>query len=262
MLKSINLHCSDFCLVLDQADQFSWIDIVEWLHIAASVKHVEVDTIQHDSSFGYCSAADHYQLSREELLTTFITHLSVFSFVWGALEAALNVFRIPQHPDRAKRGKISDACRYLTSAFATYSVIAPYHEEVTAFREAVNSCSGYNSVESRFKAGNGIGAPGIGLYAVYKVRNLFAHGSIAFPQPDEEHRPISAHADLITHATRIVLLSLQMLFLAHYRNCQETVEYAWNRDFEYQKLPLPSLLRTFQFVRFDDDDQLELSIDC
>ena len=61
-------------------------------------------------------------------------------------------------------------------------------------------------MEPRFRISKGIGAPGIGLYAVYKIRNLFAHGSMAFPQPDSERRPISSHSDLIVHATRIVLL--------------------------------------------------------
>lgn len=79
---------------------------------------------------------------------------------------------------------------------------------------------------------------------------------MAFPKPDEEHRPISSHSILITHATRIVLLSLQMLFLAHYRDSRADVEYAWHGNFDYERLPLHLLLRTFHFERSRESSQL------
>ena len=125
MLKPLNLHCAEFCTILDFTDQYRWTDVAEWLHIAASVKHVEVDTIQYDAGFGYCSDADEFAMSRETLLSEFVSQLSVFSFVWGALEAALDRLSIPAHPDKSKRGKIADACRHISRHYAHRFEIPP-----------------------------------------------------------------------------------------------------------------------------------------
>jgi hypothetical protein len=260
MLKTLSVHSSDLCKSLYGVDQHLWREASEWLHVAASVKRVEMDTIQYEPGFGYCSGGDEYSISREKLLTTFVSSLSVFLFIWGGLEAALDIFRLPQKSNGARRGKIGDACRTLTSGFDQRPVIAPYYEEVGYFRNAIRDCPGYADVESRFGGVNDIGAPGIGLYAVYKIRNHLAHGSLAFPQPDRDRLPTSSHANLIDHAARIVLLSLQMLLLQHYRDHCEFVSRSWDADSDDEEVPLQEVLRTLHFVRDDDPDQLLFSL--
>lgn len=257
-LKPLNRHCSDFCTILEYSDQMTWTDVAEWLHVAASVKSVEVDTIQYDQGFGWCSGADEFAMSRETLLSEFVSRLTVFSFVWGGLEAALPRLDIPIHPDRSKRGKIADACRHISAHFAGRIEVPRYHDEVALFRAALTDCQGYDEIVSRFGAVSEIGFRGLGLYAVYVFRNQFAHGSLAFPFPDEENRAVSGHGELIAHATRIVLLSLQMLFAIHYRSSNRAIEFSWNSDLNREEYEVRLLMRCFHMARRDDANQLNL----
>jgi hypothetical protein len=255
MLKPLNLHCADLSQVLHSVGD-RWWNASEWLQTAASVKNVEVDMLQYDLDFGYCSGADEYQMAREKLLTTFVTQLTIFSFVWGGLEAAIEEMGLPDHPQ--DRGKINSACNSITTAFRGRTPISPYLDELTEFRTMVARCRGYNSVNDRFISLPHLDYSSVGLYAVYKLRNLFAHGSLSFPVPDGENRPISGHGELLTHATRIVLLSLQMLFSAFFQNQGNTVPFAWSPDDEEQECELLPLLRVLHFHRSNDADQADL----
>ena len=230
MIKPLNQHCAEFAAILGFTDQSLWSVVAEWLHIAASVKRVELDTVQFDLGFGWCSNADEFTMSRETLLGDFVSQLSVFLFVCGSLEAAIEHLDIPRHLDKSKRGKIADTCRHISRHYASRFEIAPYHEEVTAFRAALADCRSYDDIVSRFDAVSDIGIAGIRLYAVYVLRNQFAHGNLAFPFPDEENRPISGHGELVSHATRIVLLSMQMLFAIQYQSSVQTVKFTWDPE--------------------------------
>ena len=90
-----------------------WEDVAEWLYISGGIKSVEVDTLQFNNSFGFCSAADDFDMTREKLLNKFVLAMSRFNFLWGGLEACLNNINPPKHPDKSKRGKISNACYFL-----------------------------------------------------------------------------------------------------------------------------------------------------
>ena len=260
MLKPLNQHCADLCTILEHADQFIWMNVIDWFHVAASVERVEVNTIQYDLGFGYCSGADEFAMSRETLLSEFVSRLSVFSFVWGGFEAALDNFRIPKHVERSKRGKIADACRYISRWYQTRFEISPYHEEVAEFRTALEKCDGYGKIGARFEAASDIGVAGMGLYAVYVFRNQFAHGCLRFPYPDGENRAISSHGDLVSHATRIVLLSLQMLLCIHYHSSGDKIEFSWNANFDGEEFDIYSLLRIFHFSRFDEEGEDQLAL--
>jgi hypothetical protein len=255
---SISSHCAEFRRVLQLLDPWAWQNIEEWLEIAASVTKVDVDILQHDESIFMCSGAARYQGAREELLIDFVTQLSIFSFIWGGLESCLDTLKLPRPREFPRTGKIHNACVYLTSGFSERSVVSPYAAELAAFRSAVQNCIGYEEVERRLRAHKHLGLPGVGLYAVYKLRNNLAHGSLSFPSPDSEHQPISDHTKMVIHASRLVLLSLQMLFLAHYRHDDRTVEHAWSFSDgfrgEYEEVPVTELLRTFHFERREPNE--------
>jgi hypothetical protein len=257
-LKPLNRHCSDLCTILEYANQMVWTEVAEWLHVAASVKSVEVDTIQYDEGFGWCSHADEFAMSQETLLSEFVAQLTVFSFVWGGLESALPRLNIPSHPDKSKRGKIANACRHISRNYTNRIEILQYHEEVSLFRATLTGCHGYDKIDTRFAAVSEIGISGLGLYAVYVLRNKFAHGSLGFPLPDEENRPISGHVKLIAHATRIVLLSLQMLFEIYYKSSKRIIEFSWNSDFNREEYDVSALMRCFHMIRRYEPNQLGL----
>lgn len=259
MLVKLNVHCGNIARVLAAIeDARGWENVIDWLFIGASVTAVHVDTVQNDPGFGCCSSADEFLDSREQLLQSFVTRLSVFTFVWGALEAALEMIKPPKHPDKSKRGKIRNACYYIARYFEFRPAVQQLAEEVDAFRSSASACFGYESVETRFSAADDVGLAGLGLFVVYELRNSFAHGSLVFPMPDEENRPISKHSDLVDHATRIALLTLQMLLLAHFDESEEKVYFPWSRAHMSDEYPLAFLLRGCHMERPSCDNQLSL----
>jgi hypothetical protein len=119
-------------------------------------------------------------------------------------------------------------------------------------------CFGYEKVQSRYSEVKEFGVIAIGLYCVYELRNSFAHGSITFPMPDEENKPISAHSAMVLAATRIVLLSLQMLLLAHYRESEELITFQFSTEIDHDDYPLWLVIRGCHIEYDDDDRQLSL----
>ncbi|HBO2452828.1 TPA: hypothetical protein SL281_000147 [Pseudomonas aeruginosa] len=223
-LLPLSKHCSAISNILMEIENdHDWIGVHDWLLVASSIMSIKVDTIQHNPNFGWCCHGDEFDEAREVLLEKFVKSLTIFGFAWGALEAVIDAICPPPHPDKSKRGKIGNACNFLKQAFHTRGYVLGLEEEIDNFRSLARQCIGYESVEKRLKNAGSVGVPGIGLYTVYELRNLFAHGSLAFPFPNEDNRPISEHSDMVAHATRIVLLQLQMLLLAHFGESEEPI---------------------------------------
>ncbi|WP_461437496.1 hypothetical protein [Marinobacter nauticus] len=244
MLVSLRDHCAKLVSILgDTQLVYDWENVATWLQLAAAMRTMEVDTIQFDHGFGYCSHADEYSMARDELLNRFVFELSRFNFAWGGLESCLNNIRPPKHPDKSKRGKISNACYFLKTYFSNVSPPSHLGEEVAAFRSASSLCFGYHSIEKRFRNSEEVGWPGAGLFSVYELRNLFAHGSLDFPEPDEENQPLSDHQHMVAHATRVVLLSIQMLLMAHFADSRLEIPYAWDLGIGLDDVPLSFALK-------------------
>lgn len=258
-MYTLKKHCSNLKDVLAEIDDFqSWLQVYEWLLLAASIESVNVDTIQHQAGFGFCSAADEYSLSYESLANSFVQQITVFTFVWGALEAAIEIIKPPKHPDKSKRGKIRNTCFYLNKKFSSYLDIIEYKNEVSAFKEAALECLDYERVTRRFNESSDLGVVGVGLYVVYELRNSFAHGSIDFPEPDEENEPNSGHSKMVEHATRIVLITLQMLLIVYTNASEELIEYSWDDEFDREGFPLIEVLRGLHVGLNCDQHQLSL----
>lgn len=187
-----------------------WFNVADWLLLAASIESVVVCAGKHDSAWGFCEAASEFENAYAELREGFVDRLTVFMFVWSALEAAIDVIDPP--PDPAARGKIRAACRYLYEQCTDGEFLLGLSDTVAEFKRLAHSCEGLQKAARRLDEVE-VGPAGAGLYAVYELRNQFAHGSLNFPMPDEENRPIGPHQTLIETATRIVLLELQMLLL-------------------------------------------------
>jgi hypothetical protein len=261
LFTSISQHCAGISHILElqESEMPAWFAVCDWLTVAAAVRSVEFSTAEHNLGYGWCSGADEFDDAREVILKQFVEDYSVFSFVWGALEAALEIIEPPRHVNRAKRGKIRDACYYLDRKSATLPAVEGLADEVTRFSQAANECLGVEAVSFRLAEYAELGSAGIGLYVVYELRNQFAHGGLALPMPDEENRPISQHKSMVQHATRVVLLQLQMLLLAHFPNQDEAVSYYWHPGTKSDEVPLWLALRTCHLNRADSDFQPELA---
>lgn len=253
----LRLHAVQLARCLNEAPCDSWGSVSEWLSLAGSVGSVQVDTTQNNPNFGYCSSADRFELAREELLREFVSGLTVFMFIWGALEAAIDVVKPPKAARPAESGKIADTCRYLARSFEFRVSIPELGAETAEFLRAAACCPGYEKIKLQPGTLKQVGLAGSGLQVVYKVRNLFAHGALSFPLPDDENRPLSGHSQMVAHGTRVVLLSVQMLALAHTDESDEPIRWE-DEDGEPHELPLSSVLRSCHLYRDKDDMQRAL----
>lgn len=207
-------------IVFSTDDVAEWGGVYQWLHISASIESVSLDTIKYNQSFGWCAPADDLDLARDKLLPIFTTKLAIFNFVWGVLESTIDIVKPPKNLDKSKQGKIRDACLWLSS-FDKSEPIPELLTQTTLFRALALKSIGYERVEKRISATDELGSTGVGLYAVYELRNLFAHGNMEFPYPDGNNLPVCAEIDLVDCATRIVLFSIQLLMLKHFPNPED-----------------------------------------
>lgn len=250
-LKSINQHCHDLARCLnDILPTDGLLKSSEWLEIAAAIQSVNLDLVRFDECFGWCSGADAYQLARQQILRKHVTHLSVFMFVWGALEAAIEDISPPPHPDKSKQGKINSACHYISRYFCGRMMIASYNDAIKEFSALTSNSSSYERISEELRLPAHIGAEAFGLFIVYKLRNELAHGSMKFPIPDEEHRPISPDPKIVELATRIVLFSIQMLYLARY--AEENLMVDRPLSYGGGEVPLNEWLRVIHYGKNPD----------
>lgn len=239
-----------------------WEAVAEWLAVAGSIDRVSLSSAKLNPSFGYCSQADEFDMAREELLTGFVRDLTLFSFCWGAIEAALRIIDPPRQASAAKKGRIREACYFLREKFSSHSAVVGLDEELARFRTAARECLGPDRVERRFLEEIEFGSQGVGLYAVYELRNDFAHGSLNFPMPDEQNKPISEHSAMVQSASRIVLLQLQMLLLAFSGEAKinvPSVGFHLN-GFDDEDVPLNLALRSCHLADATNEFQLPLGL--
>lgn len=259
-LKSLSEHSYSLCLALRESQAYRWETIYEWLHLAASIKSVSVDTLQYEESLGWCRDADEFCISQEKLYQRFATKLSVFSFVWGALEATIDTFikckelpptmhTVIPRGKRRKLGKIAGASKFISLHFKDRMLITPYREEIARFLRSSRRSGGFDKISNRLREmKNIVGYEGSGLYLVYVLRNDFAHGSLHFPEPDFDNQPYSPHEALIGHATRIVLLSIQMLLATRYDHQACEIENPFVSRLDPELIEMRHLLRTLHYV--------------
>jgi hypothetical protein len=180
--------------------------------------------------------------------------MAVFLFVWGALEAAIEAISPPPQPDKLRQGKINSACHYISTYFKGRLTIEPYQDTLGQLTHLLSRSASFQRIAGKVRLPKHIGGEAFGLYIVYKLRNEFAHGDTIFPVPDHEHRPISEDPTVVDLATRIVLLSIQMLVLVHCADKGITIEPPGSEN--DVEILLTEWLRILHFDNLETDDGL------
>jgi hypothetical protein len=242
-LKPISQHCYDLARGLEQISQGN--PSFDWLEIASAIKNVDIDLTRFDNAFGWCSDADHYQLARQTILKSHITNLTVFFYVWGALEATIDSLSLTPHPDKSKQGKVNSACHAISTYFDGRMTIAPYHQFVGRFSQLVINSDSYKQIASKLSLPAHIKPEAFGLYIVYKLRNEFAHGNTEFPRPDCENEPNSDSPVIVEIATRITLFCIQMLYLTRY--AEDDLRIDTPSEYDSIEIQVGEWLRTVHF---------------
>lgn len=247
-MKNISEHCSDLSkLVSGYEPDVEWPRLCEWLHIASGIVNVQFDVIRFDTCFGWCSDADEFSCSREEILEKYITELTRFTYVWSALESLINDINPEESPER---GKINSICYYMKNRLAPCHIIYPYLSLMEEL-QIILSKSGVDEQEifKRFKGTLHLSEHGLGIYVIYKLRNLFLHGSLNFPYPDEENQPKSLYPKLVSLSTRITLLSIQMILLAFYISSDIATICHWESDKDDNFYPVKEVVKNIHLEK-------------
>jgi hypothetical protein len=193
LMRDLREHCAYLSLIIREMPDSEkcgpddgWIRVVEWLKIASGIIGISFDSAEFEDDCSYCSRVGEYDARRSETLSEVVLKLARFSFVWGALEATVNLIEAESHP--AYSGKINKACYFLKTQYDPDKPIAPYEELIRFLRGLIQQSPLYNYERDKDRLEDGlglqphVGISGMGLYAVYKIRNRFAHGSIQFPE--------------------------------------------------------------------------------
>ncbi|SFU75506.1 hypothetical protein SAMN05216480_12018 [Pustulibacterium marinum] len=186
-----------------------------WFYLASGIEYVHFLSDKYDDYVQWCGSAIEYENHRSKFHSDLILNLTRFNYIWGGLEAFIDSFDFPNCPSRS--GKINKVNYYLKINFLeNYEMIEFYKETVYYLKKLLSLNSWYLNDSEINSISECECKELIGLKIVYKIRNLFAHGSLKFSEPDGWHHTTPYDNEIIITSTRLVLFTLQMLFISVY----------------------------------------------
>jgi len=69
-----------------------------------------------------------------------------------------------------------------------------------------------------FKLQPHVGISGMGINVIRRLRNKMAHATMTLPLPDVNNAPSARDAELVESSSRLVLLMVQMLLRAYFKD--------------------------------------------
>ncbi|WP_456272635.1 hypothetical protein [Bacillus sp. AK031] len=221
---TIQEHAWKLCLVFEaihiQTCDDRWVHISEWLQMASGVRSVEIDTQYYNTSNLFCGVAMDYEDSRSKLWSDFCVELTTFNFLWGSLESLIEEITPATETDsKPSFGKIFLKENYKGSPINKYICELDYLKKLVSYSNFASMDKILNKRVIRTKNS------GTGLHIVSKLRNLFAHGAVSLPHPDEFEDQVKINLSVIRHSSRIVLLTIQMLLIAFFRKDDLILEH-------------------------------------
>jgi hypothetical protein len=256
-MKPLAQHCHLLASSLFniEGQQTRWLATSDFLGIAAGIQSVTVDISQFDSGFGYCSGADDYSYRNDKLWSELVRELARFQFAWAALEAFIDELQPPKPPNCD--GKINRACYFLRTKYEPRLAVPRYSDVLARFRQLAMASTAGAGLDVFFAIQDHTCPSAVGLYSIYRLRNRFAHGSMERPNPPEkgEHAP---DISMVEMATRLVLLSIQMLVIAEYP-ADTSVEVHWQDALdEDEEQPIGVVFRNIHLDSIFEPDQEKL----
>lgn len=213
----ITQHCHNIVRFLYSEHPYEDLPQASWFQLASGVMNVKYVSDVFDNDVMWCGPAIEHEQAKSKFHSNLITELSRFSFIWGGLESIIDNITSREYTN-GPIGKIKRLNYFLSKNYLPkHPIPNGYTETVDFFKLLLNHTEGYEENASYFIADKNCSKEIVGIKAVYKIRNLFAHGSLKFNEPEEYHysekyglvRPLDI--DIILTSSRIVLLTLQML---------------------------------------------------
>ncbi len=229
VFKPLREHIADLSKVFVRMNDWNgYEDVSEWLRIASAIQSIDFDDTKYDDLLGYCRYADNFVSAHDVMLQKYVTDLSIFAFVWSALECFIDHIIPEDTPIRKKYGKLGAACHLIALSLDISFTPVGYDEELPKLKLADPRVD-LAKVSARFlDLPPHVNHQGTGLYVVYKLRNLYAHGALPFPILDTGWDEPIPNITVLEYPIRIVLLSMQMLLIANEPEKKNTIGYYWN----------------------------------
>lgn len=229
------LECILTTLDFDDPYNGDWFHICAWLQMASSIENVKLITKKFDSSMVFCGFARQFENDRNVMLANLATEITRFNFIWGAFESLVEELE-PKIDgcNFEKYGKVA-AARYIIRK-SKISSFTGYNESLEKYiknlilllRETTNHSHIDNdqkeNISKRFRKAlyySRLQHHEKGIFSVYKIRNLFAHGSYLLPYepyPDDLDNLHFNDTDLIKISSTIVLMTMQMMLCSYFMN--------------------------------------------
>lgn len=224
---SIDLHswllsclCKD---IYPQEIDDRWIHVADWFLMASGIEEVSLNTFKFDDSVYFDSGVFSFEATRSNMLTDMAKQLTIFNFIWGGLEALIDII-IPKDEIDC-HGKINATCSYLKKGYSSETIhgyINMVDELLKIFKLTgyCNDTLNLGDLHNTYFYKSHVNKTGIGLFLVYKIRNKFAHGAAGFPIPldNDEDTSEGFYTYIIRLSSRIVLLSTQMLLSVYFKD--------------------------------------------
>lgn len=186
--------------------------IVNWLWIASSIDSINFDGIRYDCAYSMCRPAYEYEKEKQKLYVSLINELTIFLYAYSGFESLLNDFSLPKCP--INDGKINSAKYFLKENYSKNFNTIPLYSDLLSILRILIRKSSLKKFEKCFSVDDCTDINGIGLKVIYKIRNKLAHGDYHFPEPGDWSYELPCEPEIAKVATRIILLSIQMLLIS------------------------------------------------
>lgn len=193
--------------------------ISAWFNIASGIESVNYISAKYDEDVMWCNPAIEYEQEKSILHSKLICELTRFNFIWGGLEAFVNNLTLPECPKKRGKGKYSDVNYFLKAVYLENYAVLSYHNELLKFIQVlIDKSPSYSKASQLFCEDTCTSKELVGLKVVYSIRNNFAHGAFQFPEPENYSLQKPLDIPIIVSSSKIVLLYIQMLCIAYYKN--------------------------------------------
>lgn len=245
MLLSLQLHAYQLSKVINQFSEqdngleTTWYLAAEWLHLASSIRSVNVVTEQFDDSIMYCGPAIEYEEQKSKTLEKIVREVSIFNFLWNAFETVGKNINPPKIPNTLKkrRSLIDDCLFFLKNNYPLIPAPDVYNELLQQLENFLEKDPQYAHVQfEKILDDSYCDNSGKGLALIRMIRNDFAHGSHSFPDPNDwswnNEFTTSDYIKKIHVSSRLLLLTIQMLLISFFKDKPFSI-LEWGTSEEY-----------------------------
>jgi hypothetical protein len=211
-LIDMGLHAKGLAEYMISIEIEGWNNLSQWFHIANGIKELDYNGINYDDSYFMCRPAYEYETERQKLYHRLVKEITLFSYLYSGLEGIISKLQPVRCPNQI--GKINSAAYYLKSSFPKWSLPIPCYDKTVRLCEKMFQFSFDKNYKLSMELGDCVSIHGLGLKMLYKVRNKIMHGDFFFPEPLGHSFTPPFQPEIINLCSRLILMNVQMLFLA------------------------------------------------